>query len=265
MAGDWISMRVNLPDDPRVVWVSAQLKCNACHVTGALHLLWSLADQHTDDGFLALYTPEIIDARVGLGGFVGLLASPQVQWVEIKNDGLQIVDFQRYNGTSGKLRCQTLRRVREMRQRRNAAAVTETLPENRTEQDIREDNTTQQGSATIQQRVVEFINESKHLNPASLRPKDRATLYQAIQLRSADWLTSIIEKAVKRRIPNPVDYVAGALRSEDFAAGVNDHAPRAHANKNGNNGAMNGGAKPPIGRRSRETVETIRARAGRST
>jgi hypothetical protein len=119
VAGDWIMMRVDLEEDPRVVWVAAQLKCNACHVTGALHKLWSLADQFTTDGILRLYTPQIIDTKVGLPGFTELLSRDEVQWVKIGPDFLQVIDFETFNGLSAKTRAQTYKRVQKHRQKRN--------------------------------------------------------------------------------------------------------------------------------------------------
>ena len=55
MAGDWIKMRTNLWDDPRVSSLADATRTGEATVIGGLYWLWSTADQHSVDGRLDGY------------------------------------------------------------------------------------------------------------------------------------------------------------------------------------------------------------------
>lgn len=115
MATDWIKMRVNLADDGRVVALACKLGAHSAHVVGALHWLWSKADQHTVDGKLHGYRPDYIDKHVGIPGFTQALseltkAGKPRPWVNISDDFVSICEFGRHNGTTAKERATDARR-----------------------------------------------------------------------------------------------------------------------------------------------------------
>jgi hypothetical protein len=112
MAGDWIKMRGNLWDDPRVAKLADLTNSNEAMVIGALYWLWATADQHTEDGKIPDLSERAIDRKTGLAGFASALIS--VGWLEINGDGVQIPGFEKHNGQSAKKRCQTARRVSKL-------------------------------------------------------------------------------------------------------------------------------------------------------
>jgi hypothetical protein len=109
MAGDWIKMRGNLWDDPRVAKIVDLTDSSEAAVIGALYWLWATADQHTEDGVMQGLTTRGIDRKTGVKGFGDALVA--IGWLADHADGVRIIDFEKHNGTSAKKRCQTAKRV----------------------------------------------------------------------------------------------------------------------------------------------------------
>ncbi len=102
MAGDWIKMRGNLWDDPRVMRLCDLTGLGEAAIIGGLYWLWATADQHTEDGVMPGLTPRQIDRKTDVTGLGQALCS--VGWIEDHPDGLRIVNFEDHNGTSAKRR-----------------------------------------------------------------------------------------------------------------------------------------------------------------
>ncbi len=135
MAGDWIKMRGNLWDDPRVGGLCDATNQPEAMIVGALYWLWATADQHTEDGFLPGMTLRAIDRKTGVQGFAQALCD--IEWLAVEGSGVRIVGFEQHNGASAKKRCQTAQRVAKHRtanasetpedQSANADSVTDAL------------------------------------------------------------------------------------------------------------------------------------------
>jgi len=102
MAGDWIKMRGNLWDDPRVARLCDITDKSEAAIVGGLYWLWATADQHTEDGVMPGMTLRAIDRKTGINGFGDALVS--IGWVEDRSDGILIVNFEEHNGASAKRR-----------------------------------------------------------------------------------------------------------------------------------------------------------------
>ncbi len=111
MAGDWIKMRGNLWDDPRVARLCDLTEQPEAMVIGGLYWLWSTADQHTEDGVLEGLTLRQIDRKTGIKGFGDALVV--AGWLSTDGDSVRIPHFEEHNGSSAKKRIQTARRVAE--------------------------------------------------------------------------------------------------------------------------------------------------------
>ncbi len=108
MSGEWIKMRNNLWDDPRVgAIVDATDTCEA-QVIGALYWLWASADEHTEDGYLPGLTLRQIDRKVGMKGFAEAVAA--IGWLHVVEGGIHIARFGEHNGASAKRRASESRR-----------------------------------------------------------------------------------------------------------------------------------------------------------
>jgi len=135
MAGEWIKMRGNLWDDPRIARVCDLTGGQEACVIGALYWLWATADQHTEDGCMPGLSLQQIDRKTGVKGFAAALVD--IGWLVDDTQGVVIHHFEEHNGASAKKRAQTARRVASFRDRNeeetpdeeacNASSVTEAL------------------------------------------------------------------------------------------------------------------------------------------
>jgi hypothetical protein len=164
MAGDWITMRTDLEDDPTVVHMVTILSRSTVTdvmrqwpvlltrlVIGCLHKFWGIADAQTIDGFLEGYTPELMDSKVGLPGFTEALSNARDPWVQIEPNGLRLPDFEEHMGDSAKKRLQDRRRQSRHRSRQAASrssvtTVTQDGDENHTDSVTTEQKRTEQDS-----------------------------------------------------------------------------------------------------------------------
>jgi hypothetical protein len=125
MAGDWIKMRGNLWDDPRVASICDATDQTEATVIGGLYWLWATADQHTESGVMLGLSLRQIDRKTGIQGFGQALCD--VGWLADHPEGVRITRFEEHNGTSAKKRCQTAKRVAEFRSG-NADVTKHALP-----------------------------------------------------------------------------------------------------------------------------------------
>ena len=109
MAGDWIKMRTNLWDDPRVMRLCDDTDQPEGMIIGGLYWLWSAADEHTEDGIMVGLTLRSIDRKTGIKGFGQALCD--IGWLADHPEGVRLVNFDDHNGSSAKKRCQTAKRV----------------------------------------------------------------------------------------------------------------------------------------------------------
>lgn len=103
MAGDWIKMRTNLWDDPRVGRLVDMTGATDSQVIGSLYWLWASADQHTENGYMPGLTLRQIDRKTGTPGLGAALV--EIGWLIDGTDGVTLVNFSEHNGTSAKRRC----------------------------------------------------------------------------------------------------------------------------------------------------------------
>jgi len=113
MAGDWIKMRSNLWDDPRIAALVEFTGTSEAAVVGALYWLWATADQHTEDGHLPGLTLGQIDRKTGVAGFGAALV--RIGWMLEVSDGVMLSDFDQHNGQSAKRRCAEAQRKASVR------------------------------------------------------------------------------------------------------------------------------------------------------
>jgi hypothetical protein len=85
MAGDWIKMRSNLWNAPRMQCLCDETGQIEATVVGALYWLWATADQHSEDGFMPGLSAATIDRKCGMAGLGEALLA--VGWIELVADG----------------------------------------------------------------------------------------------------------------------------------------------------------------------------------
>jgi hypothetical protein len=109
VAGEWIKVRTNLWDDPRVAGLAEKTKTSEATVIGALYWLWATADEHSEDGLLPSIGLVTVDRKTGVKGIS--VALRDIGWLEETEKGVRITRFDEHNGTSAKTRAQTAKRV----------------------------------------------------------------------------------------------------------------------------------------------------------
>ena len=149
MAGDWIPMRVSLPNDPAVIAIAAMLRADEDLVVGKLFRFWTWADQQCADGNAPGVTESWLDRYVSAAGFAAALV--KVGWLIVDGDGLKVPKFDRWMGNSGKKRLKTNQRVarhREEKRSGNADSVTKSVTrEQYSTEDSNDDATDRSASA----------------------------------------------------------------------------------------------------------------------
>lgn len=133
MSSTWIKVSTGLGTHPKVVRIASALKADRLRVVGGLHAVWCLFDEHSEDGRLDGYTPEIVDELIGWPGFARAMEA--VGWAEETPQGLVLPDFDRHNGQSAKRRAMDAERKRAVRKASaNDADKTRTREEKRREE-----------------------------------------------------------------------------------------------------------------------------------
>lgn len=113
MAGDWIKMRGNLWDDPRIAHLCDLTDQSEAAVVGGLYWLWASADQHSEDGVMPGLSLAGINRKTGIKGFGEALIS--VGWIADHPEGIRIIRFEEHNGSSAKRRCSDAQRKASVR------------------------------------------------------------------------------------------------------------------------------------------------------
>ncbi|HQY94574.1 MAG TPA: hypothetical protein PLS79_23405, partial [Caldilinea sp.] len=184
VAGDWIKMRGNLWDDPRVSRLVDMTDSSEAAVIGALYWLWATADQHTEDGIMPGLTTKAIDRKTGLQGFGNALIV--IGWLADHPDGVRIIKFEEHNGASAKSRCQTAKRVST--HKANAKVTQAPLPEQHDtvttalprEEKRREEKDSKTDSESAQAQTSPPPAFRGEVNEAEIHPKAKVLI-------AADW------------------------------------------------------------------------------
>lgn len=117
MAGDWIKMRVDLVDDPSVVWMAEQLGMPEPCVVGYLHTIWSWASRQCDAGSVTGVTLSALQRITRCERVPELMV--QIGWLEVLEiDGMPVLRFpnwERHNSQSAKQRALTQSRMKRHR------------------------------------------------------------------------------------------------------------------------------------------------------
>ena len=114
-------MRMELQTHPKVVRILSAIRphdvrgdTDKFRVIGGLHAVWCVFDQHSEDGVLHGYTPELLDHIIGWDGFAAAMIN--VGWMAYDGaETLTLPEFDEHNGKSAKRRAEDQKRKRESR------------------------------------------------------------------------------------------------------------------------------------------------------
>ena len=122
MAGDWIKMRMDLPEDPAVYRIARLTSLDRLSVVGRLYAFWAWADKHAVDGRVDGGSSADVDDIVSHEGFADAMV--KVNWLEVGDEYLAIPKHDRHNGESAKER--SLKNARQARWRERKDEVPST-------------------------------------------------------------------------------------------------------------------------------------------
>ena len=151
MAGDWIKMRTSLWTHPKVNSIALTLGIERPTVIGCIYAVWSMADEHTEDGVIPCMNAEAIDLYVAVPGFAAEMS--RVGWIEFVDDDAVVPRFDEHNGQSAK------RRATEQRRKAGGRKPSATRPQN-----VRSDADKKRGKAEPEKRREEKIKDSPSEN-----------------------------------------------------------------------------------------------------
>jgi len=231
MAGDWIKMRGNLWDDPRVARICDMTDSGEAAVIGALYWLWSTADQHTEDGCMPGLTLRQIDRKTGLQGFGAALVA--VGWLADDPQGVVIQHFEEHNGTSAK------RRATDAQRKANGRAVSASDADNtRTEGGqkapnlgAREEKRREENNSSVpdgtgaaapppSDRDVVFANGVVLLTAAGVKESNaRSFLAGQCKEHGEAAVRAALERCASEAPIQPIPWLQAALKSKPARAG----------------------------------------------
>ena len=124
MAGEWIKVRLDLPEDPAVYRLSRITGLDRLSVIGRLYAFWAWADKHAVDGRVDGASTLDVDDITRHDGFADAMA--QVKWLDVGPDYLAIPKHDRHNGESAKER--SLKNARQAKWREGKGGAVDAPP-----------------------------------------------------------------------------------------------------------------------------------------
>ncbi len=186
MAGDWIKMRGNLWDDPRIAKLCDLTDQPEAMVVGGLYWLWASADQHTVDGMMPGLTLRGIDRKTGIQGFGQALVD--VKWLADHPEGVRIINFEDHNGESAKRRCADAKRKAGTRTKSEdvpQGVRTDSEPSPQVVQEISDKQRTENGQVRTNCGAREREEKEKETEE---KTKDRASALKPVCFSPPDWV-----------------------------------------------------------------------------
>ena len=123
MAGDYIIIRCDLPDEPEVIAIADRLQIPGDLVVGKLVRFWSWANMHLTNGHAPGVTELWLDEYLRCAGFARALES--VGWLEVNKSGLTVPKFDSFNSKGGKKR---LLAAKRQKKKRDASVTPQSRP-----------------------------------------------------------------------------------------------------------------------------------------
>lgn len=110
-AGDYIPIRNNISQDPRVLAVAINLKVDVDTIVGKLHRVWTIASENSVDGTLRVMSHQLFDSIMRLDGLAKEMMS--IGWLALdEKRGLYCPNFEQWQEST------SLKRAKEREKKR---------------------------------------------------------------------------------------------------------------------------------------------------
>lgn len=217
-------MRVGLQNgDPHVVRIMSALDADKLRVIGALHAVWCVFDQYSDDGRIS-YTPAEMDSCIGLKGFSQSMID--VGWLIFDGaNTLTMHNFDVHNGRSAKRRSsESIRKQNGRKMSACDADILRTREEKRREENkiksLYGQSSKGGGFMPSEKQPVMKLEKVSTLNEAN-NNNGNSTPSGLNQLQYA---ARLIEEIKMPDTPQNLRHVAAAIKSEEKSQHGLDHA-----------------------------------------
>jgi hypothetical protein len=206
MAGDWIKMRMDLPEDPAVYRLARITGLDRLSVVGRLYAFWSWADKHAVDGRVDGASTLDLDDVVKFSGFAEAMA--EVHWLEIGADYLSIPKHDRHNGESAKER--SLKNARQARWRDKSGGSVDDEPSTAASTPASTSPSTREEKRREEELFVRFydayprkVGKDAARKAFAKRKVDEALLASMIAAIKAQGLREKCAKGESQFVPHP--------------------------------------------------------------
>lgn len=108
-------MRLNLGDDPAVIFIATETGLDQDAVVGKLHRFWAWVSEHSTDGLMTNVVQDFVDRLIRTPGFAAAMV--KAGWLGTDKKGLIIPKFDRHMSESAKKRAVNAIHQRQKRQK----------------------------------------------------------------------------------------------------------------------------------------------------
>ena len=117
MAGDWIKLDKSTIDKPEIAILARRLNVSHAEAVVSFLRMFIWADSNVNcPGFVPDLSPEDLDTLSRcVPGTTAALASGAIKWLQITDNGIQFVNWDRHNGKSAKSRSYEAEKKRKQR------------------------------------------------------------------------------------------------------------------------------------------------------
>ena len=163
----WIKIRHKLLRSPKLFIAMRELGLTKAEVIGFFVMALAVFDEHGEDGLIKNTTPDILDGMIEQPGITEVLARPDIGWIEITDEGIRILDWDKHNSVEAKKKAVLAKRNKIARNQKKEIQP-EPDPENRgTRSTIRQVAEGIQSNKDDARKVLRWVNEIKGGNPFS--------------------------------------------------------------------------------------------------
>lgn len=186
----WIKIRHKLLRSPKLFIVMRELGLKKAEAIGSFVMALAVFDEHSEDGLIKNTTPDILDGMIEQPGLTEVLARPDIGWIEITDEGIRILDWDKHNSVEAKKKAVLAKRNKIVRERKQQELVDDPEPRS-TRSMIRQVAEGIQGNKDDAKKVLQWVNEIKggkpftesdvHLDFIASRLKEKGVTMQGVR------------------------------------------------------------------------------------
>lgn len=160
----WIKIRHKLLRSPKLYIAMRELGLTKAEVIGFFVMALAVFDEHSEDGLIKNTTPDILDGMIEQPGITEVLARPDIGWIEITDEGIRILDWDKHNSFEAKKKA-VLSKRRKLKQKQPQEPQLEEVSHSGIRGIHREVAKESQSKKDDARQVLNWVNEIKGGKP----------------------------------------------------------------------------------------------------